>query len=220
MILTLFEKQLTSYQSVIYTMKRTYRHSLFLALLAGLACTKEEATPVLLPDHAQLKSIGDQVALHEALKPLTNGYTVTYSVYKKMDEHPDFFSAYYSTFWSRPVQENPSATEDLDVTAGTTPYSISGLLNDPSFVLISDPRLEEAPYRNIHIAKLNTDHEQVLVYQLLIDLYDRRQYNQYVNFRSSFTYEDSSNAMYGPEPPTEQQIITALLNLVEPIPGD
>lgn len=158
--------------------------------------------------------------LREALSPLTNGYTVTYSVYKKMDENPDFFSEYYSTFWSRPIKENPMLTENLDVTAGTTPYGISGLLNDPNVVLISDPRLGNPPYRNIHIAKLHTDNERMFEYQLLVDLYDSRQYNQYVNLRSSFTAEDSRDAMYRPEPPTEQQLITALLNLVEPIPTD
>ncbi len=147
---------------------------------------------------------------------------MTHSAFHRLDPTPEQYSEVYNVHWWRPLPDKQSLGESISLHGGTT-ILFRMQEDDPAVVFVDDPRLGKPPYKNVEIYRTNQEGERFWAYQLFIDLRDQlsyHQYNQYINLTGGFVYENPADSIYRPEPPSEEEIVTTLLNLTEPLAID
>ncbi|WP_353184038.1 hypothetical protein [Parapedobacter lycopersici] len=196
---------------------------LLLAIITGLyACKKKETTPTGVA--SRVKTFNSEAQLRQALGSFVTGYNHTLFAYGDHEEGDhDFYMAWANTdFGDKPY----GATRGILLFRYEDDRTKEQILDRYyANVVVDDPRLNNPLYSNILILTTGNKTKSTWFYRLFA--LHRGPINKIDEIELSGGFSIVRGAAgeaewfeQAPEPPTDKEAVTALLNLLEPVPVD
>lgn len=157
----------------------------------------------------RLKHLTTGAEVDNLLRPLMQDHTLVGENFVDVGSYPlPVYRYYYDITWDWDLKEEwQTIYRTLSCSTGRGVESIEEMLqNHDDYVVIQDERLGKAPYNNVFA--IREDHEiSGWRFEIYILKVGNNMRNQSITFSGS----------HGPVPPDNEQVITELLKLLEPI---
>ncbi|WP_215222624.1 hypothetical protein [Echinicola shivajiensis] len=189
-----------------------------------LSCTdeKDETPDRATEETVRLKHFADANQVNEAVLPLINGYELgSDDSFTDTGNYPKLpYIYYYTVRWEKEVSSLASINLSVSGDTGIGDETKEEILEySEGMVEVNDPRIGKAPYANVFVIRNEDNSKLDWRYELYMDLGTLNEDNHRITLTGVFIGPDSQIDQ-APNPPSDAEAISIMLELVEGIKTD